>query len=367
MVSRDDGRAGADRGNVYLTGYRTTSDTARTHETHRVFCRIAGLVIRRAQPCRSRLGTSFPVSEQTERNCHFVSEENMIGSTVARLFLGHRLKSMRERRGIHTEDAAAEAGVARATLWRMEKGDTRCRYKPGDVEVLARLYGADQETIDKLVYLAKATRAPSWLANYRDVLADIQETYIDLEGYALRVRCYANAVIPDLLQIVEYASAQLLASRTLADVQARKIAQLRVRRQHILTRDGQDTKFEFILDEAALRREVGKPAVMAAQLARVMHVARLVDVSVRVVPHRVGMYPGLESGPFTILIFPEDEQFGQLPTNVYLHRLGEHQLLDKPLEVDRYEEQWDDARAFTLDQGGSLRQIAEIAEGLTVH
>lgn len=290
----------------------------------------------------------------------------MIGNAVSRILLGQRLKALREEKGVHSEDAAQEAGVARATLWRMEKGDTRCRYKPGDVEMLCRLYGADRATIEGMVRLAKGTRVLSWLANYRDVLTDVQETYFDLEGYATRVRCYVNALVPELLQVEEYAAAQLAASRSWGAVDARKLTQLRVRRQKILTREPQQARFEFILDETALHRVIGQPAVMAAQLVRLMDIARLADVSVRVVPHRAGMYPSLETGPFTILDFSAYEDSGQLPTTVYLHRLREHELLSKQAEIDRYQEQWDDARAYALDQEGSLRLIAETAEQAAV-
>jgi transcriptional regulator with XRE-family HTH domain len=129
------------------------------------------------------------------------------------MLLGQHLRRLREDKSIHSEDAAVEVGVARATLWRMEKGDARCRYKPGDVERLARLSGADTDLIETLLRLAKATRRRGWLMSYRDLLPDTMATAIELEGYAVRVRCYADALVPDLLQIEDYATAQLKSSR----------------------------------------------------------------------------------------------------------------------------------------------------------
>jgi transcriptional regulator with XRE-family HTH domain len=287
------------------------------------------------------------------------------GNTVSRLLLGRRLKTLREHKAIHSEDAAAEAGVARATLWRMEKGDNRCRYKPGDVELLARLYDADKTTIDSLIHLAKTTRARTWVGAYRHLLTDSQETSIDLEAYATRIRCYAHAVLPDLLQTTDYATAQIGSAPQISNTDVRQHAQIRVHRRHILDRAPQPTRFEFILDEAALRRIIGRPGVMQAQLHALMALANQPHVTIQVVPYRTGMYPGLDTGPFTILDFPTDDLFGSLPTTVHHHRTGEHILLDKPKDVTSYQEHWDDLRAYALDRPTSLRLIAETAEQLT--
>ena len=57
----------------------------------------------------------------------------------------------------------------------------------------------------------------------------------------------------------------------------------RLARQAILTRDDPPTVW-FLVDEAALRRCVGSPEVMAAQLAHLAGVARLPNVTIQVVP-----------------------------------------------------------------------------------
>jgi transcriptional regulator with XRE-family HTH domain len=171
---------------------------------------------------------------------------------VSRLLLGRQLRRLRERKGLRAERVAAEVGVARATLWRMETGGSRCRYKPGDVEMLGRLYGADRDTIQGLVGLIKTTRARSWVAAYRDVLPDTVATCIDLESYACRIRHYAAGMMPDLLQHEGYARVLCRASHRMGNV--RKYTQIRIHRQAILTRQPVTATFEFILDEAVLRR-----------------------------------------------------------------------------------------------------------------
>ena len=57
----------------------------------------------------------------------------------------------------------------------------------------------------------------------------------------------------------------------------------RIKRQAILTRDDPPAAW-FLVDEAALRRCMGTPTVMAAQLSHLAGIARLPNVTIQVVP-----------------------------------------------------------------------------------
>jgi hypothetical protein len=193
--------------------------------------------------------------------------------------------------------------------------------------------------------LIKTTRARSWVAAYRDVLPDTVATCIDLESYACRVRHYAAGMMPDLLQHEGY-------------------TQIRIHRQAILTRQPVTATFEFILDEAVLRRAIGEPSTMTEQLRRLGQLADLPNVTIRVVPYRAGMHPGLETNSFEIMEFPTDSRYGGLPTTVYVGRLGEHVLLDKPEETGPYEASWDDICAPALDEMTSRTFIGDLVREL---
>jgi transcriptional regulator with XRE-family HTH domain len=294
--------------------------------------------------------------------------EETAGNNVSRLLLGQRLRQLRERSGIHAEDAAAEVGVARATLWRMEKGDSRCRYKPGDVEMLGRLYGSDRETIDVLTGLAKATRTRSWVNAYHDVIPESLEMYIDLEGYASRAHCYLSLLVPDLLQTEDYAKATIAWPHQLTNAEVRRRTQVRLKRQAVLgRRQATAAEFQFILDEAVLTRAIGDPGIMVEQLRKINEVGRLPNVTIRVVPFGAGMYAGLEIGPFGLLVFPKSPHFGSLPTTAYLERLGEQVFLDKPKDVESYQERWDDVAAHALDEAASRDLIEQAAQRFIQH
>jgi transcriptional regulator with XRE-family HTH domain len=287
--------------------------------------------------------------------------------TVSRLLLGRQLRQLRERKGIRTEVAAAEAGVARATLWRMEKGGNRCRYKPGDLTVLGRLYGADRKTLDLLGRLSEGTRVRSWIGAYRDVVSDRLETYLGMEGYASRVRSYPGALVPELLQTEDYAKVLLSGGRDLSITQIRKHVQVRMNRQSVMVRRLTGVAYEFVLDEAVLHRTIGGPAVMAGQLRRILDLGARPNVSVRVVPYGAGSHRGLRSGAFGVLSFPVDRGFGGLPTTVCLDGVDEGPFLDKARDVETYEEDWRDVDSRALGEGASGALVEEILRKLDRH
>jgi hypothetical protein len=54
-------------------------------------------------------------------------------------------------------------------------------------------------------------------------------------------------------------------------------------------------KYRVVLDEAVLRRHIGGPAVMRAQLDRVLTLTREDKTTVQVIPYTVGAYGAVDS------------------------------------------------------------------------
>jgi hypothetical protein len=105
---------------------------------------------------------------------------------------------------------------------------------------------------------------------------------------------------------------------------------LRLSRQRVLTREGAPDVW-VVLDEAVLRRVVGGPGVMRAQIEHLIDLAKTPNVTVQVLPFSAGLHSG-EGGAFTLLRFAEPE----LPDVVHVERLTGGVLLDRRDEVDRY-------------------------------
>jgi transcriptional regulator with XRE-family HTH domain len=107
--------------------------------------------------------------------------------------------------------------------------------------------------------------------------------WVDREQRAMTLRNWYLGVLDGLLQTEDYArTIQGVTPGVTADeVNARVAA--RMKRQAILTRDDPPTAW-FLLDEAALRRCVGSPQIMASQMSQMVAVAGLPNVTIQVVP-----------------------------------------------------------------------------------
>lgn len=286
--------------------------------------------------------------------------EDPSGSSVPRLLLGRKLRALRDESQVTAVVAAEEVGIARATLWRMEKGDRTVRYKVGDVEKLARIYHADDETIDLLSALAKATRVKSWISKYADVLPPNFDLYVDLEAYANHFRWYEADLVPGLLQTEDYARTIMTARRSLQKSDLDRRVQVRTTRKKILTRPKPAT-FEYILSETILIRPVGSPALMADQLRTINKLGELPNVTIRIVPLNAGANLGMDTGAFGILDFPQNPRLGCQPTTVLMDLVGGYLTLDRPEEVREYEETFDDLLDHALDEPTSRQYIEEAA------
>jgi transcriptional regulator with XRE-family HTH domain len=108
--------------------------------------------------------------------------------------------------------------------------------------------------------------------------------WVGIEQSAAWLRIYQLGVLSGLLQTEDYARAILSVSPGVTDDEVTERLAVRMHRQAVLTRDDPPAIW-FMLDEAALRRCVGSPQVMAAQMAHLSGIARLPNVTIQVVPN----------------------------------------------------------------------------------
>jgi transcriptional regulator with XRE-family HTH domain len=109
-------------------------------------------------------------------------------------------------------------------------------------------------------------------------------SWVEHEQQAAALRIWQLGVLSGLLQTEGYARAILAAEPAVTEDQVNARLAARLSRQAILTRDDPPTVW-FLVDEAALRRCIGSPEVMAAQVAHLTGAARLPNVTIQVVPN----------------------------------------------------------------------------------
>jgi len=245
-------------------------------------------------------------------------------------------------------------------VWRIEKGAVPVRGT--DVKLLCQGYQASPEMTEALVGLARETKAKGWWQSYGDAVPDWFELYVGLEGAASRMRKFEPSVVPGLLQARAYMEAVILADQpemTTDDVQ-RRIA-IKTERQGLLFRHfPPPPRLEVIVDEGALRRAPNVPGAMAQQLWHLLKANELHHVSVRVLPLHVGPHRASVSGAFTILEFPASDTDKGEPPTIFSESLTGALYLDKPQEIQRYEEVWATLANRALDEGESATMITTI-------
>jgi hypothetical protein len=243
------------------------------------------------------------------------------------LLLGAHLRRLREAKGISRDDAGWAIRGSESKISRMELG--RVSFKERDLADLLTLYGADDHERDALLARARDANTPGWWHRYGDVLPNWFQSYLGLEAAATLIRTYEVQFVPGLLQTKDYASAVVRLGHGHAEEVGRRV-DLRMARQQVLTRPDAP-RLWAVVDEAALRRPVGGPQVLRAQIEALIEVTKLPTVRIQVVPFQAGGHAAA-GGSFTILRFPDED----LPDIVYIEQLTSALYLDKRDDVDYY-------------------------------
>jgi transcriptional regulator with XRE-family HTH domain len=251
------------------------------------------------------------------------------GPTALRILLGGQLRRLRDDRGISRQRAGDAIRSSDSKISRMELG--RVAFKERDVADLLTLYAVDPAKRAALLDLTRQANNPGWWHKYSDIVPDWFELYVGLEQAASLIRTYEVQFVPGLLQTETYARAvTMLGHSGVSGAEIERRVDLRMRRQELLTRPGAPTLWA-VLDEAVLRRPLDGPEVMRAQVRHLIEVAELPNVTIQVVPFRVGGHAAA-GGPFSILRFSEPD----LPDVVYLEQLTSAIYLDKREDADGY-------------------------------
>lgn len=286
------------------------------------------------------------------------------GSTVPRRQLGRYLRELRDKAGLTVKQAGTALEWSAQKIWRIETGQVSLRSL--DVQQMCGVYGASDEFTEALMGLAKETKSKGWWHAYGGAVPEWFDLYVGLEGAASGFRTYEPELVPGLFQTEGYARTVIREHNPDEnDDEIDRRVQLRIARQALLRRPVATPTLDVLLGEPVLRRPTGGPQVMAKQLDHLAATSDLPNVSLRVVPDRIGFHLGLVAGPFVILRFPlgPNGQESEPPT-VYADGLTGGLYLDKPGEVERYDTAFNGIQAVSLDEPESRNAIIRAAEEL---
>lgn len=270
------------------------------------------------------------------------------------------LKEIRQLRidaGLKPAQAAKRLGLSEATLWRIEAGKTKLKVET--VLAMLDLYGVKSPQREALEQLALASARRGWWAPYQDVFSG---SYVALESDASQIQVNAF-MIPGFFQTEDYARAAIAGTApglNLSEVERRKDARLARQKALFEDRDEPPT-VHVLLDEAAIRRQVGGRNVMREQLAELAGIAEWSNITIQVLPFSAGAHAGVD-GEFVIIDYsdPEDDPF------VYEEGLAGDVYIEDPKELTRYRVAFDHAAKDTaLTSADSLKMIKQLAKEAT--
>lgn len=252
------------------------------------------------------------------------------GPTVTRIVLGTQLRRMREAAGITPQAAGAAIRASHAKISRLELG--RVGFKERDIEDLLTLYGVtNPRERESYLNLVGRSNARGWWQQDGDLLPGWFEMYLRLEQEASFIRTFQVQFVPGLLQCEAYARNVIKAGHSADSAyEVDRRVQLRIARQKMLTEPGAPQLWA-VVDEGALSRPFGTANVMRAQFEHLLEMTALPNITLQVLPFRVGSHAAA-GGPFTILRFAEPD----LPDIVYLEQLNSSIYLDKRSDIEDY-------------------------------
>jgi len=259
------------------------------------------------------------------------------------------LRARRTALGITVEDAANHLLVSASKISRIETGQRNITAR--DIRDLAVLYQLTDEERELLADLAVSGKARAWWQPFN--LPYYYATYVGLEADATSIRDFATSVVPGLLQTEQYAEVVVRAAALdPSEAYIRQRVETRLERQRRVLREA-GTEFSAMIDESALRRVVGGPAVMQEQLKTLATASELPNVTIRVVPFAAGPLP-VPTNKFIILSFDGP------PDLVFLESLTGQLVLERESDLEAYHEAYAALQQLALPPGDSYGRLLSL-------
>jgi len=274
--------------------------------------------------------------------------------SVAQRRLGRELMKLRLAAELSRPKAAARINLAPSTLGRIE-GSIQVPHRRTLLDILD-MYGASTETRAALLALrerASNREAGGWLEPYLEDLPPAYADYIGLEIDAEMLQVCESVLIPGLIQTEDYARAVLTALLPTATASAieRRLA-VRMQRQGILSGE-EPVRYEAVVDEAALWRVVGSPAVMSSQLRALINLGS--NVKLQVVPYGRGAHPGM-LGSLVIVKFRDTEA----PDVALIESAAGHLLIEESGALSTYHATYKRLQRMALSRRDSVGLIEAV-------
>lgn len=265
--------------------------------------------------------------------------------------LSSLLRQLREDRGLTGAAVAKALGMSPSKISRLETGSRGLYIE--DVAALLGHYGVAEREREQILKQVRRSDERGWWESQGLGLPELWKAMIDFESRATRIQNYETIVMPGMLQTAEYAGLIIKAvSNDVTNGELDNLVASRMARQAVLRRE--DLQFLAVVDETALRRPITKGGVMRRQLRQLVEASERPNVTLRVVPLRVGPHAGFR-GPFACLHFSDE------PSLVFIENQTTWMFLDEKEDIAAYRVALGNILNVALQPAESVELISAIA------
>jgi transcriptional regulator with XRE-family HTH domain len=258
--------------------------------------------------------------------------------------LGRMVRTFRDAAGLTQKEFAKKLGYTNGWVSNVENAQLRPRSE--QVTAMERSLGVPPGALMNIYEQLDGEFLPGWFREW-----------VDEETRAEVLRTFQLVLVPGLLQTEDYARAVIIGNLPMAseqDVEAR--VRVRMERQAVLAKDD-PLRLWAVVDEAALRRQVGGARIMHEQLTTLLAAIKAPHVTVQVIPYAAGAHAGMQ-GSFVLMDFPNPAD----PALVYIDSMAGDLFLEAEADVRRYSLIFDNLRAVALSPADSAGLITTLAE-----
>lgn len=250
------------------------------------------------------------------------------GGLIRRRRVGGLLRQYRKDARLTARRVAEELDCSLSKITRIELAQVPQQRR--DIRDMLDMYGITGERRQEIVDLLGDDKDPGWWHRYHEFLSRKYSNYIAHEAEAACLRTYEPQVIPGLFQTAGYAHRSIhktLPEATPKDIEAR--VEVRMARQDLLAKEP-PLRVLAVIDEGALRRQVGDRALMRAQYERLIEASDMPNVRIQVLPFTLPS--ACTTGPFILVEFPkaDDAAVG------YLENAAGDVWLENAAKISRY-------------------------------
>ncbi|BAU83102.1 XRE family transcriptional regulator [Streptomyces laurentii] len=262
---------------------------------------------------------------------------------------GARLRRLREERGWRQDDLATRTGYSNKHISAVETG------RSSSTLVFSR-------ALDRAFGVANTEDSfeREWRTLSHGILLEGFPEYVAYEARAVEIRLFDIGVVPGLLQTPGYAQAMAngyVERGHFTQKQADEGVGFLAQRQKGLTRD-RPPMLLVVMDESCIRRRVGGPEVMNAQLRSLVEFARKPNSMLQIAPFELG-----ERRPFNLpvnlLTLPDRSMVSYTESHAQGHVDRETSSVIPVLTG------YHQLQAECLSQAGSVAMIEQVRKGIS--